>query len=330
MRDEPTYKSELQSELDFKTCLEIIDNFVLTTKEWGVRGNIHFSGGDPLLKPEITDLVKYAAKSGLSVGILGNPNLLDCKTALELKNAGLVSYQVSIDGMEKTHDRLRGREGLFQDTLRAIRILNKIGIRTVVMFTLSEANAQELIDVIRLVSKENVTAFDFARLVPVGRGAQLRNQMIKPREYKSLLLNLLDEYHNLQESGSTTHFGRKDHLWKLLYYELGLYKRPFQEEQNLIYDGCAIGNRTLTLLADGTVYACRRLPIKIGKVPDESIRKIFIESVELNNMRKIENMEKCGRCELLNYCRGCPAVAYGVSRNYFAADPQCWKEVNKE
>ncbi len=328
MRGEPTYRQELRNELDFDTCIRIIDDFVTTTKEWGVRGSINFSGGDPLLKPGIIDLVRYSTESGLSVGILGNPNLLNEKIASDLKSAGLVRYQVSIDGLEHTHDRFRGRVGLFQDTLRAIRVLNEVGIRSVVMFTLSKVNKDELIDVIRLVSREKVTAFDFARLVPIGKGAQLREQMIEPLEYRRLLLSVLDEYKRLQEEGSTTHFGRKDHLWKLLYYELGLYKRISQEGENLIYDGCAIGNRTLTLLADGTVYACRRLPIKVGKMPEESIRKIFIESQELNKMRQVENMKKCGSCELLNYCRGCPAVAYGLTGDYFAPDPQCWKGVN--
>lgn len=330
MRDESTYKGELKNELNYEDCLKIVDDFVQTAGAWGVRGNIHFSGGDPLLKPETVDLVKYASKAGLSVGILGNPNLLTHETASELKDAGLVRYQVSTDGMEQTHDKFRGRKGLFRDTLRAIKTLEDVGIRSVVMFTLSRVNANELIDVIRLVSEQRVTAFDFARLVPVGKGSQLREQMLTPSEYRTLLLEVLEEYIALQENGSKTRFGRKDHLWKLLYYELGLYKRPRHEEQNLVYDGCAIGNRTLTILADGTVYACRRLPVSVGKVPDESIREIFINSPRLNNMREIGRMEKCGQCELLNYCRGCPAVAYGNSGSYFAADPQCWKEVNEK
>lgn len=329
MRDEPTYESELKNELSFENCLKVLDDFIETTKKWGARGIVTFTGGDPLLKPEIYELIKHANSNGLSVGLLGNPNLLDNEVASKLKDAGIVRYQVSIDGMEKTHDRLRGRDGLFKDTLRAIRVLNEEGIRSVVMFTLSKENSRELIDVIRLVSEEKVAAFDFARLVPIGSGAQLKEQMLTPLEYRNLLLEVLDEYQTLQENGSQTRFGRKDHLWKLLYYELGLFNKPNQEEQNLIYDGCAIGSRTVSVLADGTVYACRRLPVAIGKVPDKSIREIFINSPELNRMRAAEKMDKCGQCELLNYCRGCPAVAYGVSKDYFAPDPQCWREVKK-
>jgi len=330
MKNEPTYKSELENELSFEDCLRVLDDFIFINKEWGAQGSLHFSGGDPLLKPEIYKLIEYARSRGLLVGILGNPNLLTYSVANRLKDAGLIRYQVSIDGMEETHDRLRGKEGLFQKTLEAIQILNDTGIRSVVMFTLSRTNFPELIDVIRLVSQMKVAAFDFARLVPIGAGTFLRSQMLSPEEYRRLLIEVLSEYTALQGKGSQTRFGRKDHLWKLLYYEMGLFKRPDQESQSLVYDGCAIGIRTLSVLADGTVYACRRLPIAVGKVPKESIREIFINSPELNKMREIEKMEKCGKCELLNYCRGCPAVAYGVSGNYFSPDPQCWKEVKKE
>ncbi len=329
MRDEPTYESELKNELSYENCLKILDDFLTTTRNWGARGSVHFTGGDPLLKPETFNLVEYATDSGLLVGILGNPNLLTHKVASGLKEAGIIRYQVSIDGMEETHDRLRGRDGLFQETLKAINTLNNAGIRSVVMFTLSKTNAEELIDVIRLVAEEKVSAFDFARLVPVGRGAHLQEQMLAPEEYRNLLLEVLQEYESLQEKGCRTRFGRKDHLWKLLYYELGLFKKPAKENPNLVYDGCAIGNSTVSVLADGTAYACRRLPVKIGKLPEESIREIFINSEELNKMRTIEKMKKCGHCELLNYCRGCPAVAYGVSKDYYAADPQCWKGVSE-
>lgn len=325
MRDEPSYESELENELPYGDCLRVLNDFLDTTKAWEARGSIHFTGGDPLLKPEILSLVDYATKSGLSVGILGNPNLLTPEAARRFKEIGLVRYQVSIDGMKKTHDELRGREGLFQETVEAIRLLRNASIRSVVMFTVSRVNMGELIDVIRLVAKEGVSAFDFARLVPIGKGTQLQNQMLTPSDYRDLLLEVHREYIKLQEEGYQTRFGRKDHLWKLLYYEMGLFRKPKFEVPHLVYDGCAIGNRTISVLADGTAYACRRLPIKIGQVPEESIREIFIESEELNKMREIEKMEKCGECELSNYCRGCPAVAYGATKNYYSADPQCWK-----
>ncbi|MEA3432055.1 MAG: SPASM domain-containing protein [candidate division WOR-3 bacterium] len=152
--------------------------------------------------------------------------------------------------------------------------------------------------------------------------------MLKPQEYRALLLRVLEEYKRLKEEGCRTYFGRKDNLWELLYQELGLLK-PLPEN-DLIYLGCGICANGPTILADGTVYACRRLPVKIGKVPEQSMREIFINSPECNKMRQIEKMEKCSKCELLRFCRGCPAVAYATYGSYYAPDPQCWKEVKND
>ncbi|MEK6646703.1 MAG: radical SAM protein [Candidatus Firestonebacteria bacterium] len=321
-----SYEREIKNELSFEHCCKIIDDFSNTFKNWGMPIRINFTGGDPLLRKDIFDLLRYARNKEIELGILGNPNLLNHDIAKKLKDVGVTRYQVSIDGLEKTHDRLRGRKGLFKDTIRAIHVLEEVGITSVVMFTLSRENADELIGVIQTVEKEGVSVFDFARIVPIGAGKQLKTQTLNPQEYKKLLLRVLEEYKYLQENGSKTYFGRKDHLWKLLYQELGLLK-PLPKDKETIYNGCGIGSSILTILADGTVYACRRLPVEIGKVPEQSIRDIFINSFEHNKMRQVEKMEKCSKCELMQFCRGCPAVAYAAYGDYMSPDPQCWKEI---
>lgn len=325
LQDSEGYRSEIENELSLEDCFRVVDDLYQTTRAWNVGGRIYFTGGDPLLKAGIFDLIAYAHKRGFSLGILGNPEPLNYKTALRLKESGVTRYQVSIDGMEQTHDGFRS-EGSFERTLKGIEVLNRMGIPSVVMFTLSKQNAKELILVINLLAKMGVRIFDFARLVPIGSGAQLKEEMLEPEEYRELLLNVLEEYKRLKEEGCDTYFGRKENLWKLLYQQLGLFP-PLSEDKKTIFLGCSIGISSLTIIADGTVYPCRRLPIAIGKVPEESLRDIFINSPILNEMREVEKMEKCGRCELLQYCRGCPAVAHAVSGQYFAPDPQCWREI---
>lgn len=195
-----------------------------------------------------------------------------------------------------------------------------------IMFTVSNYNKDDLIPVINLVAKEKVTVFDFARLVPIGNATQLRELLLTPKEYRTLLIQVLKEYLKLKEKGCSTFFWRKDNLWKLLYQELGLLPSNGKQKK-IIVTGCNVGISSLTILADGTIYPCRRLPIKIGKVTEQSMREIFINSRELNELREVEKMEKCGKCDLLPYCRGCPAVAYAVNGSYFSLDPQCWKEI---
>ena len=324
MHDSSTFDSELKNELSHSDCIRVLDDFTDMTRSLGVGARINFSGGDPLLRNDLTGLVREAVSRGVMVGLLGNPQLLTRQTARRLLDAGASRYQLSLDGLEKTHDSLRGRAGAFRDALRAIRTLNKAGLPSVVMFTVSRLNAAELIPVIELCARLHVRIFDFARLVPGGTGRGLAGELLDAQAYRALLLDVLEEYRRLEAEGCETYFGRKENLWTLLYQELGLLP-ALPREKGMIYSGCSVGSRILTVLADGTVLACRRLPVKIGKVPEGRLREIFISSKNHRAMRACERMEKCGKCELLPYCRGCMAVAYGAKGDFLAGDPQCWK-----
>lgn len=319
------YKKELDNELSNKDCRKVIDDFAKSLKHWHIKGRISFSGGDPLLKKGFLNLVEYARKKDLNIVILGNPYHINEKVARKLKKLGISRYQISIDGMEKVHDYFR-RPGSFKESVRALKCLKKEGIKTAVMFTLSKTNASELIKVIRFVAKLGIDEFDFSRYVPIGYGKNFFN-VINGKEYRNLLLKVLKEYKKLEKEGYKTKFGRKESLWKLLYYEKGLIKQ-LPSDKCTIYGGCSLASKGLTILSNGVVYPCRRLPIEIGKVPEQSIKNIFVKSKLLEELRNLENYEKCKKCELEQFCRGCPAVAYALTNNVFAPDPSCWKIIN--
>jgi radical SAM protein with 4Fe4S-binding SPASM domain len=304
--------------------MRILDDFTDMTRSMGVGARINFSGGDPLLRKDLLTLAREASSRGFSVGILGNPHLVTPPLARRLLDSGVSRYQLSIDGLEGTHDSLRGRAGAFRDALRAIKVLNDARLPSVVMFTVSRLNAAELVPVIDICASRKVRVFDFARLVPGGTGKGLAGELVGAKEYRQLLLDVLDKYRQLEREGCDTYFGRKENLWTLLYGELGLLP-SLPHERGMIYSGCSVGSRIMTVLADGTVLACRRLPVKIGKVPGRHLREIFINSKNHRRMRACERLKKCQRCELLPYCRGCMAVAYGARGDFQAGDPQCWK-----
>lgn len=314
--------SEIKNELSIERCFSVVDDFYETISRWNIGGKIFFTGGDPLLKDGFLELMKYARSKGMEIGIMGNATFLDRKIVDELREVNIFYYQLSIEGREKVHDEIRGK-GNFKETIEGIRTLKEGGLSPVVMFTLSKANMKEIIPVINLVAKEGVSSFDFARLVPIGNGFGFQDELIEPEEYRNLLVSILREYKKLRKEGATTIFGRKDQLWKLLYYELGLFNIP--KKNNKIFDGCHMGIAGMVVGADGVVYPCRRLPLEAGKVPEEKLRDIFIESEVFNLVRKVENLEKCSKCELFNFCRGCPAVTQGVTGDFLKADPQCWK-----
>lgn len=321
MYDSETYASELKNELSFDKCVLVLDDFVNCCKKLNAIPIICFSGGDPLLRKDFFKLLEECKKRKVTFSILGNPYLINKKSARKLKEFGIDHYQISLDGLQETHDFFR-KKGSFKDSLRAFKVLKEEKIKTACMFTLSKKNSKDLIPLIDFI-KDKVDSFDFARFVPTGNAKNLKDEMFAPKEYRDFLIKVLEKYLSLNRKTSTK-FGRKDHLWSLLYNDLGLF---YPDKKNkFVQAGCSMGIRHLSILSDGQVMACRRMPLVIGKVPEQKIFDIFIKSKDLNKIRQIDKYEKCSNCDLLNYCRGCPAVAFVVSGSYYSPDPQCWRE----
>ena len=90
---------------------------------------------------------------------------------------------------------------------------------------------------------------------------------------------------------------------------------------------CAAGLSTLTVMPNGDVMPCRRMNVVIGNLREKSLFDIWYSSEMLWKLREREkNLKICGKCKNLNVCGGCRAVAFGVTGDYFAKDPQCWKK----
>ncbi len=326
MYDSPTYASQIGNEMPLEKCEETLADFEEFAKEKKFKGEISFSGGDPLLKPGFPDLLEKASAKFMT-GILGNPYHVDDEVAGDLKRRGLKRYQISIDGMEKTHDYLR-RQGSFKESLRALGALKKAGLTTAVMFTASRLNAPELCDVLRLMAEKGADTFTFTRLVPTGTGSELKEQMIPPAEYKKLLEKVLETLDGLDEKkygGFKARVLRREYLFRLLFWEKGRLAEyeEIMKKHKLTYGGCGIGGG-FTVLADGTVLACRRLPFILGKTPEQKFSRLF-ESPFIKMMKDWGNFEKCSSCEIVGICRGNPCVACAVAGSPFAPDPQCWK-----
>ncbi|PIT93967.1 hypothetical protein COU00_01490 [Candidatus Falkowbacteria bacterium CG10_big_fil_rev_8_21_14_0_10_43_11] len=127
-------KEGLQSTPTIKQCQFVIDDFISFCNEMGVAPYFSITGGDPLLYSLIWDVLDLIHRKGIGFTILGNPFHLTSEKTERLRNLGCVSYQMSIDGLEKTHDYLR-KPGSFRATLSALPILHKAGIRSMIMST---------------------------------------------------------------------------------------------------------------------------------------------------------------------------------------------------
>lgn len=300
-------------EWSVKDAKPLLDGFVGFCQKYDKLPHISLTGGDPILHPDFWGIACLLHERDVPFTILGNPFHLNSEVITMLKKMGCDGYQVSLDGLKNTHDSMR-MEGSFDSTLKAIDLLNEYELPSVVMTTVSRVNWEEIPELTRIIVGHKAKKCSFARYCPT-HGDTEHN--LTPEEYHIFLNRMWDVYQNLADQGTT--FGLKDHLWKIILKEKGLL---LTEEDDMVYDGCHCGVAHLTLLEDGTFYACRRLESPVGCFPT-SIENIFFGEKE-DWYRQIDKIEGCSECELLNYCRGCRAVAFGTSGDYFAKDPQCW------
>jgi len=298
-----------------------IESCLSMARDLGREPYFFITGGDPILHPQFWPILERLQVLGVRFSILGNPFHLTEEVCLRLRALGCERYQLSLDGLEATHDRIR-MPGSFAATLAAVPVLQSAGIRVAVMATVSKTNCDEIPSLIDTVVAHGVDVFSFGRYC--SDGPDPATQM-EPLAYRDFLGRCAEKF--AQHRNSETWFDKKDHLWKLWDYEQGQFTIDQDLDPEMIYDGCHCGNSHLTILPTGAIHACRRVPSPIGNVLTDNLTTVFT-GPSLDRYRDYTRFEKCSRCELLRFCRGCPAVAYGTNGDFYSPDPQCWKVVS--
>ena len=302
--------------------VKVIENCRTFCKKAGRMPYFYLIGGDPILHPQFWTLAKLLRERDLPFAILGNPFHLSDEVCERLAACGCRKYQLSLDGLRDTHDRIR-RPGSYDETLAAIPPLKRAGISVAVMATVSKWNVAEIPSLVDVAVEHQADVFAFARYCPSRAD---RDTTCSPQEYRDMMEQCWEKFQKYEAEGCKTSFNLKDHLWTLFQYEEGLFDLRDYPEDDMIYGGCNCGNCHMTILSDGAVYACRRMESRVGNVLADDLYDLFTgEAYE--TYRRYDKFEKCVKCELRRFCRGCPAVAAGYHGDMYAADPQCWKEV---
>lgn len=310
-------------EMSYRDIQGVLDNCKEICQKFDRIPYFYITGGDPILHKDFWKILELLKENSIGFSILGNPFHLNDEVCKKLRFYGCERYQLSIDGLRETHDTIR-KPGSFDTTIEKIRCIRDAGIRSIIMTTVSNTNIHEIPAIIDLIVENHVDVFAFARYCPTSFE---KSTHVTPQEYKDLLEVCWNKFEQYKDSGTT--FNLKDHLWTLFLYEKGLFTIPEGLEDDVIYDGCNCANCHMTILPNGDIYACRRQESKVGSVFSDRLYDVFLGS-EMDQFRDYKKFEKCSKCELLRFCRGCPAVAYGYTGNFYAADPQCWKEIKED
>jgi AdoMet-dependent heme synthase len=281
--------------------------------------SFHVTGGEPLLHRDLPAILEDMKKRQFAVYLLSNGTLISESWAARLAALGVDGVQISLEGPGPIHEVIRG-PGSFAAALQGAQNLVAAGVKVIFNTTLSRLNAASFADLVPLSLSVGVQELGFARLVPSGRGEALLDQMLSPDE----LLQLYQDLRFLEVNGLDV--GSGDPLAN----QNSLEEIPEAENNSFPWGGCAAGISGLTLLPDGTILPCRRLPVPLGNVRRDRLREIWATSPVLDALRdKTRYAGKCGSCPRWAGCRGCRAIAYACSRaqgvpDFLAPDPQCF------
>ena len=311
-------------ELTTTEVRDLIGEVRETIQAWQEAYGLSFSpavsltGGEPFLRSDLFDIVSDFREAGFSVAILSNGTLITGDEARRLAELGVRAVQVSLEGREPVHDDIRG-PGSFQAALRGVDRLVAAGLTVTANMTLSRLNAGEVLPLAQLVAARGVQRLGFARIVPAGRGCELREAALSAEETGRL-------YREIAAAAVPgLEFVTGDPVASCVLWPPGI-----DPGLAVPAGGCAAGLAGITVLEDGTLLPCRRLPVPIGNVRRDSIREVWATSPVLARLRRREEYRgRCGACPRWAACRGCRAIAWASSAASGAADlcaddPQCF------
>ncbi|UOE96379.1 TIGR04053 family radical SAM/SPASM domain-containing protein [Alkalihalobacillus sp. LMS39] len=297
-----------------------------------------FTGGDPLMRPDVYDIAEYAIKKGVRVSMTPSATPNVTKEALQkAKDVGLARWAFSLDGpTAEIHDHFRGTEGSFQLTMDAIQHLHQLEIPIQINTVISRYNVDALEEMATLVEELNCVLWSVFFLVPIGRGKE--TDMISPAEHERAFRWLHKLSKKVPFDIKTTaaqHYRRvviqqkmkeKQKNDKTIEYEDALQKgitTPF-DGLGRAPKGVNDGNGFVFISHIGDVFPSGLLPVKAGNVRTTPLADIYRESPIFKDLRNPDKYKgKCGVCEFRFVCGGSRSRAYAMTGDYLESEPFC-------
>jgi radical SAM protein with 4Fe4S-binding SPASM domain len=307
-------------ELEFGELGHVLEQFIGLLDFWrtesgrNVRGHITVTGGEPFVRGDFPKLLEVLSQHSdlFSFAILTNGSLIDPSTARRLRKLNPRFVQVSIEGMRESHDRIRGY-GQFDSAVRAIEMLVLERVRTFISFTAHRGNFREFSAVAELGQDLRVARVWADRLVPNGSGAGLAEQVLTPNETREFFAIM----HKARIQAARSWFGRTEIAMHRALEFLLAGGSPYH---------CTAGDTLITVMPNGDVYPCRRMPVRLGNLLETPLRKIYDEHAFLIGLRdRSRQPQGCETCCYVGMCRGgLKCLSYAMSKDPFRADPGCW------
>ncbi|QHQ63103.1 putative heme d1 biosynthesis radical SAM protein NirJ1 [Anaerocolumna sedimenticola] len=290
------------------------------------------SGGEPLMRDDIFEIINYANKYNIRITISTNGTLIDRKMAKDLKKFNVSYVGISLDGIGSRHDDFRGCSGSFNRSLEAIRNCLEIGQKAGLRFTINRYNYDQLNDIFHLIQEEKIPRVCFYHLAYSGRGTSLINMDITKEEKRAAMDLIMKKTIEFDKNAEILTVD--NHADNIYLYLQSRDKYPILSDRiwKLIQMGG--GNRSGIAIANidykGNVHADQFSWNHIfGNIRETKFSELWTNptnpiAIGLRD-RKSLLKGRCGKCQWLNICNGNLRVrAEAVTGDFWASDPACY------
>jgi radical SAM protein len=285
-----------------------------------------FTGGDPLKRPDLYDLIRHSVEIGLRTNVTPSATPLLTEEAIDrFQQAGVSRMAISVDGPDaKSHDDFRGIPGTFDRAMLALYHAKKIGLETQFQTTVTRRNMARLPEIAQIAADVNTKMWSLFFLIVTGRA--LENDDLAAQEYEQV-------FEFMYNYSKTAPFPIKTteamHYRRYVAQQMKAEHRsaPESEKAGAVMwrtAGVSDGKGFVFVSHKGEIYPSGFLPITAGNVLRDALTDVYRYSGLFRSLRDVNQREgKCGICEYQKICGGSRSRAYALTGNYLAEDPRC-------
>ncbi|KJS88658.1 MAG: Fe-S oxidoreductase [Peptococcaceae bacterium BICA1-8] len=287
-------------------------NLITEIKKAGFKIMI-FSGGEPLMRPDIFELVDHASKLGLRPVFGTNGTLITRDVAKKLKNLGVMGMGISLDSLDpQKHNELRCYQDGFEQAVQGMENCLHEKLPFQIHTTVMGWNKDEILDITDFAVEKGAVAHHFFFLVPTGRGANIETESLRAKDYEDTLTKIMEKQKHVSIELKPTCAPQFIRIAK----EMGMDIR-FQR-------GCLAGTSYCIISPTGNVQPCAYLDVPIGNVKETPFSRLWAESEVFKTLRTLDYKGGCGTCKYKQACGGCRArAAFYNEGDYMAEEPWC-------
>ena len=308
--------AELEGTDDLSTddCFHIVDEIASLNPQ----SMLILTGGEPLLRTDLTDISRYAVEKGMMVVLGTNGTLVDAEAVRRLKEGRFSGVGISLDSVSPAfHDRFRGMEGAWEKTVRGMEELRKAKIDFQVQLTVTKENHTEIPALVEFAHEKGARALNVFFLVCTGRGQEVTD--ITPADYEEVLKYLV--------KAESEYEGRIMVRARCAPHILRVASEMDPESPLLkgFTSGCIAATGYYRISPEGRVSPCPYMPAGPGtpSALEKPMKEIWEETEVFKRLRHRTYDGKCGDCEYSDVCGGCRARALATSGNDMGEDPWC-------